>query len=70
MEDDEKKGPAIVRMFAINGMMADIRYKAQIMARTNKLESGIIDSGLVGFAAGLGLSLIFVLVPLLFVGMI
>lgn len=68
--EEESKGPAIVRMTAINGMMADIRYKAQIMARTNKLESGIIDSGLIGFAVGLALSLIFVLVPLLFVGMV
>jgi len=63
MADDEKKsGP--VRMAAIEGMVSNIRYKGQILARTNKLESGIMDSGLVGFAIGLAVALLMV-VPVL-----
>jgi len=63
MADDEKKsGP--VRMAAIEGMVSNIRYKGQILARTNKLESGVMDSGLVGFAIGLAVALLMV-VPVL-----
>ena len=57
-------------MAAINEMMGDIRYKAQILARTNKLESGIIDSGIVGFAVGLVITMVLVVVPVLFMGMV
>ena len=56
-------------MAAINQMMADIRYKAQIMARTNKLESGIMDSGIIGFAIGLIVSMVLVVLPVFFLGM-
>jgi len=56
-------------MAAIYEIMADVRYKAQIMARTNKLESGIMDSGLIGFALGLLISMAFVLAPIFFMGM-
>ncbi len=63
MADDEKKsGP--VRMAAIEGMVSDIKYKGQILARTNKLESGAMDSGLIGFAIGLAVALLMV-VPVL-----
>ena len=63
MADDEKKsGP--VRMAAIEGMVSDIRYKGQILARTNKLESGIMDAGVIGFAIGLAVALLMV-VPVL-----
>jgi len=55
-------------MTAINRMMESIRYKAQILARTNKLDSGIMDSGIVGFAIGLALVMIFILVPALLLG--
>ncbi len=66
MEDDTNQaGP--VRMAAITSMMTDIKYKAQIIARTNKLESGIMDSGMAGFILGLLFSLILV-VPVLFLG--
>ena len=63
MADDEKKaGP--VRMAAIEAMVSDIKYKGQILARTNKLESGIMDSGVIGFAVGLAIALLLV-VPVL-----
>jgi len=63
MSDDEKKsGP--IRMAAIDAMITDIKYKGQILARTNKFESGIMGSGIVGFTIGLAVALILV-VPVL-----
>ncbi|HWQ67000.1 MAG TPA: tetrahydromethanopterin S-methyltransferase subunit F [Methanospirillum sp.] len=61
-DEDKKSGP--VRMAAIEGMVSNIKYKGQILARTNKLESGIMDSGIIGFAIGLGVALLMV-VPVL-----
>jgi tetrahydromethanopterin S-methyltransferase subunit F len=52
-------------MVAIQNMVSDIQYKGQILARTNKLESGILSSGLVGFAAGAAIAMVLVLVPVL-----
>jgi tetrahydromethanopterin S-methyltransferase subunit F len=63
MADDEKKSGS-VRMAAIEAMVSDIKYKGQILARTNKLESGVMDSGLIGFAIGLAVALLMV-VPVL-----
>ena len=57
-------------MVAIERMMIDIRYKAQIMARTNKLESGIIGSGVIGFAIGLVVMLVLVVLPAFAMGAI
>lgn len=62
-DEDKKSGP--VRMAAIEGMVSNIKYKGQVLARTNKLESGIMDSGIVGFAIGLAVALLMV-VPVLF----
>jgi len=52
-------------MVAIENMVENIRYKAQILARTNKLDSGIMDSGLVGFIAGIVVALVLIGVPAL-----
>lgn len=57
-------------MAAIDGIMSDIRRKAQIIARTNKLESGVMDSGVIGFAIGLILTLVLVVLPAIGMGMI
>ncbi|GAA5263144.1 tetrahydromethanopterin S-methyltransferase subunit F [Methanocalculus sp. MC3] len=57
-----------IRMTSIDNMVEKIRYKAQIIARTNKLDSGIMDAGMPGFVAGLLLALIFVMVPILVLG--
>ncbi|MDR2855492.1 MAG: tetrahydromethanopterin S-methyltransferase subunit F [Methanomicrobiales archaeon] len=57
---DENTGG--VRMTAIVDMVNEMSYKGQILARTNKLESGIMDSGTVGFAVGLLISL-FMVIP-------
>jgi tetrahydromethanopterin S-methyltransferase subunit F len=64
-EETKQAGP--VRMVAIQNMVSGIQYKGQILARTNKLESGILSSGLVGFAAGMTLAMVLILVPVLFV---
>jgi tetrahydromethanopterin S-methyltransferase subunit F len=63
-EENTQAGP--VRMVAIQNMVSGIQYKGQILARTNKLESGILSSGLVGFAAGVVVAMVLVLVPALF----
>jgi len=64
-EETNTAGP--IRMVAIQNMVAGIQYKGQILARTNKLESGILSTGLVGFAAGAAISMVLVLVPVLFI---
>ena len=56
---------SIIRMAAIDKMVDDIRYKGQILVRTHKVESAIMDSGLVGFGAGLVIALVMILVPVL-----
>jgi len=63
MADEEmKSGP--VRMAAIDAMVSNMKYKGQILARTNKLESAIMGSGIIGFTIGLVIALIMV-VPVL-----
>ncbi len=63
MAEEESKAAGPIRMVAIENMVENIRYKAQILARTNKLESGIMDSGIVGFSAGLIIVLLLIVVP-------
>jgi tetrahydromethanopterin S-methyltransferase subunit F len=60
---EEKKAAGPIRMVAIENMMENIRYKSQILARTNKFDSAIMDSGVVGFAAGLVISMILIVLP-------
>jgi tetrahydromethanopterin S-methyltransferase subunit F len=62
-EEDKSTGP--VRMVAIENMVENIRYKSQILARTNKIDSAVTASGLVGFTAGLLLALILIVLPAL-----
>ena len=57
-------------MAAIDRMVANIRYKAQIMARSNKLESGIMSSGIVGFSAGVLVAVVLIVAPAFIVGAI
>ena len=65
-EDAKSTGP--VRMVAIDNMVENIRYKSQILARTNKIESAVTATGLIGFVAGLLLALIMIVLPALLVG--
>ena len=57
-----------IRMAAINKMMDDIRYKSQILARTNKVMSAISGNGLIGLAIGIIVALAFVLIPVIILG--
>ena len=65
-EDAKNTGP--VRMVAIENMVESIRYKSQILARTNKIDSAVSANGVIGFMAGLLCALILILVPVLLVG--
>ncbi|PKL69765.1 MAG: tetrahydromethanopterin S-methyltransferase subunit F [Methanomicrobiales archaeon HGW-Methanomicrobiales-1] len=65
---EEAKSTGPIRMVAIENMVENIRYKSQILVRTNKIDSAVTASGLVGFVAGLLLALILIIVPALLVG--
>ena len=67
-EESKQAGP--IRMTSINRMMDSIRYKAQILARTTKLESGIMGMGILGFAVGIVAVMLLILVPALMLGAI
>ncbi|GAB7017139.1 tetrahydromethanopterin S-methyltransferase subunit F [Methanogenium sp. MK-MG] len=64
----DEKQPTTIRTAAIDGMMSDITYKGQILARTNKLDSAISASGIIGFSIGLVISIVLVMVPVLLMG--
>jgi tetrahydromethanopterin S-methyltransferase subunit F len=64
---EEAKSTGPIRMVAIDNMVENIRYKSQILVRTNKIDSAVTASGLVGFVAGLLLALILIIVPALLV---
>ena len=64
---EEAKSTGPIRMVAIDNMVENIRYKSQILVRTNKIDSAVTASGLVGFSAGLLLALILIVVPALLV---
>ena len=55
-------------MVAIENMVENIRYKSQILARTNKIDSAVSATGLIGLTSGLLLALILILVPVFLVG--
>ena len=64
----DEKQPTTIRTAAIDGIMSDITYKGQILARTNKLDSAISASGIMGFAIGLIIAIVLVMVPVLLMG--
>ena len=55
-------------MVAIENMVENIRYKSQILARTNKIDSAVSANGVLGFMAGLLCALILILLPVFLVG--
>jgi tetrahydromethanopterin S-methyltransferase subunit F len=65
---EEAKSTGPIRMVAIENMVENIRYKSQILVRTNKIDSAVTATGLVGFVAGLLLAMILIIVPALLVG--
>ena len=55
-------------MAAIEALVEDIRYRGQLIARNQKLESGVGATGVIGFSIGFVIVLIAVLVPPLVMG--
>jgi len=50
-------------MVAIDTMVESIRYKAQLIARSNKTESAMMTSGVMGFLIGFSIALVLVVIP-------
>ena len=63
MPEEAKQASGPIRMVAIENMVEQIRYKGQIIARTNKLDSALMGSGFVGFILGLVFALIVIILP-------
>ncbi|MCD4702913.1 MAG: tetrahydromethanopterin S-methyltransferase subunit F [Methanosarcinaceae archaeon] len=68
-EDDSGNGvPTVIepQMGAIDKVVGDIRYRAQLIARNQKLDSGVSATGVLGFSIGFIFALLMVIViPLL-----
>jgi tetrahydromethanopterin S-methyltransferase subunit F len=65
---EEVKPAGPIRMVPIENIIENIRYKAQILARTNKLDSAVTATGVIGFMAGLLCAVILIVIPALLVG--
>lgn len=50
-------------MAAIESLVEDVRYRGQLIARNQKLESGVGATGVIGFAIGFVIVMITVLAP-------
>jgi tetrahydromethanopterin S-methyltransferase subunit F len=62
-EEEKPAAGGAIRMSAINVMVEDMRYKGQILARSNKFESAVMGSGVVGFTIGIVLAVVLILLP-------
>ncbi|MDP2845672.1 MAG: tetrahydromethanopterin S-methyltransferase subunit F [Candidatus Methanoperedens sp.] len=52
-------------MAIIESLVEDIRYRGQLIARNQKLESGVGATGVIGFTIGFVVVMLAVLVPVL-----
>ncbi len=71
-EEHEKGVPMVLappQMGAIDATVESIRYRAQLIARNQKLDSGVAATGIIGFAAGFLFSLLMVIVLPVAVGL-
>lgn len=57
-------------MATIESLVEDIRYRGQLIARNQKLESGVGATGVIGFMLGFLLVMLLVFVPMIFSGVI
>ncbi|MGA9188874.1 MAG: tetrahydromethanopterin S-methyltransferase subunit F [Methanosarcina sp.] len=57
------------QMGAIDATVESIRYRAQLIARNQKLDSGVMATGMIGFVAGFLFSLVMVIILPLVVGL-
>ena len=62
-EEAKPAAGGAIRMVALDNMVESIRYKAQLIARSNKTDSAMMTSGLMGFLAGFVIALILVVIP-------
>ncbi len=62
---EEVKQAGAVRMTEINAMVENIRMKAQLIARANKYDSGLMASGIPGFIVGFVLAVLCIVIPVL-----
>jgi tetrahydromethanopterin S-methyltransferase subunit F len=67
MAEEGAKMAGPIRMVAIDRMVENMRYKAQIIARSNKFDSAMSEMGVVGFAVGLFIALVLIVVPAVFI---
>ena len=70
-EEHEKGVPMVLapQMGAIDATVESIRYRAQLIARNQKLDSAVAATGIIGFAAGFLFSLLMVIVLPVAVGL-
>ncbi|MDO9097451.1 MAG: tetrahydromethanopterin S-methyltransferase subunit F [Candidatus Methanoperedens sp.] len=52
-------------MAIIESLVEDIRYRGQLIARNQKLESGVGATGVIGFIIGFVVVMLMILVPVL-----
>jgi tetrahydromethanopterin S-methyltransferase subunit F len=55
-------------MAAIEALVEDIRYRGQLIARNQKLESGVGATGVIGISIGFVIVMIAVIVPVYVMG--
>ncbi|VVB95529.1 Tetrahydromethanopterin S-methyltransferase subunit F [uncultured archaeon] len=55
-------------MATIESLVEDIRYRGQLIARNQKLESGVGATGVIGISIGIVAVLLLVLVPVVLMG--
>jgi len=55
-------------MAAIEALVEDIRFRGQLIARNQKLESGVGATGVTGFIIGFVIVMIAVIVPVYVMG--
>ena len=70
-ENEYGKGvPMVVSpsMAQIEPLIEDIRYRGQLIARNQKLESGVGATGVVGFILGFFIVMLMVLIPVFVLG--
>ena len=68
MAEEGQGVPMVIspQMGAIDATVESIRYRAQLIARNQKLDSGVMATGILGFAAGFIFSLLMVVaIPLI-----
>jgi tetrahydromethanopterin S-methyltransferase subunit F len=63
----DKGVPMVVMpsMAVMESLVEDIRYRGQLIARNQKLESGVGATGMMGFVIGFFIVLLMVLIPVL-----